>query len=93
MEPQRPRWRLGLSALMLLVIIAALALERWRRERESQRTEALLQAERTQAQIQAHFAEMQAQLAPDEQELVRKVQEAARRRSAGAPGGIGNSQR
>jgi hypothetical protein len=46
MEPARPRWRIRLSTLMLLVIIAALLFalvyERAMREQERRRTEAAL---------------------------------------------------
>ena len=53
MEPRRPRWRFRISTLMLLVIIAALLFERWHREREARRTEAVLQARLQQAEAEA----------------------------------------
>ena len=56
MEHDRPRWRIRLSTLMLLVIIAALSLtlvyERAMRERERRRTEAALREAMQQAQAQ-----------------------------------------
>jgi type II secretory pathway pseudopilin PulG len=60
MERDRPRWRIRISTLMLLVIIAALAsalvVERWKRTVEEQR--ALAVAER--ALAEALRAEAQA---------------------------------
>ncbi len=67
MDPQRPRWRIRLSTLMLLVIIAALAsyivAERWHREQQARRLETSLQramAGAEQARARAVLFQMQA---------------------------------
>lgn len=66
MDHQRPRWRIRISTLMLLVIIAALSLalvvERWKKHREEQRLIASLEqalAEARQVEAQAQQAQVQ----------------------------------
>ncbi len=53
MEHDHPRWRIRLSTLMLLVVIAALLFERWHRETEARLIEARLQARLRQAEVEA----------------------------------------
>jgi Tfp pilus assembly protein FimT len=60
MEPRRPRWRFRISALMLLIIIAALAFERWHREREFLRAAFELQVELEGARLEAATADARA---------------------------------
>jgi hypothetical protein len=59
MERDRPRWRIRISTLMLLVIIAALAsalvVERWKRTVEAQR--ALADARRAEAEARRALAQ------------------------------------
>jgi hypothetical protein len=63
MERDRPRWRIRISTLMLLVIIAALAsalvVERWKQTVEAQR--ALADARRAEAVARRALAQSQAQ--------------------------------
>jgi uncharacterized protein (DUF2336 family) len=56
-EEQRPRWRFRISTLMLLIVIAALLFERWQREREILRTEAVFRAAHRRAAEEAVRAE------------------------------------
>jgi hypothetical protein len=73
MEPLPPRWRLRISTLMLLIVIAALLFERWQREREIKRTEAVLQAAPQRVEEEAVRAEAIARQAEQNMALVKAL--------------------